>query len=505
MRKAAASVQSICRPDSISAALVSATRPELLAQLQEIECCLAVALGHDLRCRRAVLLDRLGRTAESRAAFLEILKDAPDHADTLNAFGALLYRTGYRTAARSVFAQAVATHPEQPAGRVNLGNALRQAGDWEAARHEFTEALRLAPDFAQAHQGLGDLLAELGEHGAASAHWRLGYRDHALNVWTYRGGGQPVRVLMPISVANGNIAARSLLDDRVFEVTTLAMEFYQGVPALPPHDVVFNAIGDADLCGPALAATRDLLAARTTAPVVNHPSKVVSTGRAALAEALQGIDGIVVPQMACVPRAAILENRGAARLARLGFHFPLLLRAPGFHTGRHFLRVDTPAELAKAAAALPGYLVLAIEYLSGGWSDGKTRKGRVMFIDGRLYPLHWAVSGGWKVHYFTADMADNATHREEEKSFLRNMQGFLGKAATRSLAAISERLGLDYGGIDFGLSSDGKLHVFEANATMAIVPPPPDQVWDYRRPASDLALLAAQNMLVTSSTSPPQS
>ena len=50
---------------------------------------------------------------------------------------------------------------------------------------------------------------------------------------------------------------------------------------LPPHQLIFNAIGDADLCQPALeAATR--LIARTSAPVINDPGAVMKTGRSAM-------------------------------------------------------------------------------------------------------------------------------------------------------------------------------------------------------------------------------
>jgi Flp pilus assembly protein TadD len=491
-------------PAAPSVAAADMSRQALTEQLEMLEAQLGQASSPDVHCRRAVLLDRLGRTAEAQAALLAILNDSPDHADTLNALGALLHRTGYRSAARSLFTQAVATHPERPAGRVNLGNMLRMAGELAAARHEFTEALRFAPDLAQAHQGFGDLLAELGEHEAASVHWRAGYKHHALNHWTYRGTAQPVRVLMPISVANGNIPARILLDDRLFAVTTLAMEFYVDATDLPAHDLILNAIGDADLCRPALRATEAMLASRVTAPVINHPTRVLATGRAELANTLCGMDGIVVPRITSVRRAELLEARGATLLTELGFTFPLLLRAPGFHTGRHFLRVDTQAGLAAAAAGLPGNKVLAIDYLPGGSADGLARKGRVMFIDGRLYPLHWAVSDDWKVHYFTAGMANDASHRGEEKRFLTDMQSFLGTTAITALSAISAKLGLDYGGIDFSLTPDGKILVFEANATMAIVPPSPAPLWDYRRPATDLAFLAAKDMLIRLSGRLPQ-
>ncbi len=481
------------------------SRAALTEQLEDVEASLSAAPSLDLHCRRAVLLDRLGRTPEAQAAFLAILNEAPDHADALNALGALLHRTGYRSAARSLFTQAVATHPELPAGRVNLGNVLRLAGELAASRHEFTEAMRFAPDLAQAHQGFGDLLAEMGEHEAATVHWRRGYRDHAVNSWIFRGVQQPIRVLMPISVANGNIAARTLLDDRIFAVTTLAMEFFATAEDLPPHDVLLNAIGDADLCGPALRATEELLARRPTAPVINHPSRVLATGRAALAQVLRGVAGIAVPRISSFARAALRMQGGAAILHEHDYSFPLLLRAPGFHTGRHFVRVETAADLAVAASSLPGDEVFAIEYLQGTWPDGDARKGRVMFIGGKLYPLHWAVSRDWKVHYFTADMAEHAAHREEERLFLTDMVNFLGTKAIKALTTISARLGLDYGGIDFGLSAEGDVLVFEANATMAIVSPPPAPLWDYRRPATDLALLAAKDLLLTKSALAQQS
>jgi hypothetical protein len=46
------------------------------------------------------------------------------------------------------------------------------------------------------------------------------------------------------------------------------------------------------------------------------------------------------------------------------------------------------------------------------------------------------------------------------------------------------------------LLPDGRIVVFEANATMAIVPPPDEVRWLYRRAASDVALLAAQSLVI---------
>ena len=79
-------------------------------------------------------------------------------------------------------------------------------------------------------------------------------------------------------------------------------------------------------------------------------------------------------------------------MANRQFTFPLLLRSPGYHTGRNFILVETAAELSTAAAGLPGDDLLVIEYLDARGRDGNARKYRVMMIGGRIYPLHLAIS-----------------------------------------------------------------------------------------------------------------
>jgi hypothetical protein len=118
-----------------------------------------------------------------------------------------------------------------------------------------------------------------------------------------------------------------------------------------------------------------------------------------------------------------------------------------------------------------------------------------MMIGGRLYPLHLALSRDWKVHYFSADMADQPGHRARERAFLEDMPGVLGPCAVEALGLINARLGLDYAGVDFALGPTGDLLLFEANATMVINPPDTDPRWDYRRGPIDQALAAARAML----------
>jgi glutathione synthase/RimK-type ligase-like ATP-grasp enzyme len=200
--------------------------------------------------------------------------------------------------------------------------------------------------------------------------------------------------------------------------------------------------------------------------------------------------------MVAVPRVVLAGPDGAAAVSGHEIGFPLLLRSAGFHMGRHFVRVDAPDGLAAAAAALPGEELLVMDYLDARGTDGQARKYRVMSIGGRLYPLHLAISPDWKIHYFSAAMADNSHHQREEAAFLTDMPGVLGDKAVRALEEIAETLGLDYAGIDFGLSRGGEILLFEANATMRIHPPGPEPQWDYRRASVNRALEAAHDLLI---------
>jgi glutathione synthase/RimK-type ligase-like ATP-grasp enzyme len=92
-------------------------------------------------------------------------------------------------------------------------------------------------------------------------------------------------------------------------------------------------------------------------------------------------------------------------------------------------------------------------------------------------------------------MADNEQNRAEDAAFLENMTGVLGERAVRALERICETLGLQYAGIDFGLSQGGKVVLFEANATMVVNPAEKDAKWDYRRPAVRKILDAITTLL----------
>jgi len=156
-------------------------------------------------------------------------------------------------------------------------------------------------------------------------------------------------------------------------------------------------------------------------------------------------------------REQLLGTNATRQLSTPGFEFPLLVRAPDFHMGQNFVLVDAEQNLSASLAELPGGKIIVMEYLDGSAPDGNICKYRVLIVGEPLYPVHLAIARHWKVHYFSADMADHAEHRAKESRFLCDMEGMLGTKAMKSLQAIQETLKLDYGGIDFGLNARGEM------------------------------------------------
>jgi glutathione synthase/RimK-type ligase-like ATP-grasp enzyme len=449
----------------------------------------------DLLFERARLLTLLGRDDDALQAYLALLRREPTHFGALTNLASLSLATGHLSAALTAYRQAVACHPDNPAGLVNLANLLAEDDDTAQALALYRRALAADPDHPQAHRGLGQILFSSGDVEGAESHWRKGFVGHSIVTRPYRGTGNAIRILVLASPRDGNIPTTLMLDDRVFAITTLFPEYHDPSEPLPPHDLLFNAIGDADLCTEALKAAMSITA-RSSAPVVNAPEAVLRTGRQNNTKRFADFPGVIAPKIAIFAKAQLLAGGAAEELAAAGFTFPLLLRPPGFQTGLHFERVASADVLSSVAANMPNGNVFVIQYLDSAGSDGVIRKYRVMMIDGVIYPLHMAGSHDWKIHYFSSEMANREDLRREEEMFLNDMPASLGKTAMAALNAIRAELALDYAGIDFGLSRDGQLVFFEANATMIIYPPPDDPIWDYRRGALDRALNAAKKLLV---------
>jgi tetratricopeptide (TPR) repeat protein len=444
---------------------------------------------------RACCLEDLGWVDQASQAYLATLQRDQHHFGALTNLGLMFLHGGDFANARALFTVALTQHPLTSMAHVNLAQAFREQGEYASAIAHYTAALKLdAHDFSALH-GLALSHEAKGEIELAGEQFDRAFAERSSWKLPYLGAEPRYRVLLLVSARGGDIVSHPFLDNRLVETTMFPPEAWHAGMPLPEHDVVFNGIGDADRCARSLEFARALLAT-TTARVINDPARVLDTGRERVAARVAALPHVVAPRVERLARDEITADM----LAAAHWTFPLLLRAPGYQAGRYFERVDDAAALDETLAGIPGADVFAIGFADARGSDGNVRKYRVLFVDGNLYPVHLAISRTWKVHYFSADMDAHAEHREEERAFLNDMTGVLGARNVATLQAIAAMLGLDYAGIDFSIDASGTMIVFEANATMAVYPPPAAERWAYRRPAYDAVIAAVQTVLLRRDT-----
>jgi hypothetical protein len=440
---------------------------------------------------RACALEDLGWSEDAAAAYRALLAADPNDFGALTNLGLMLVERDAPAYAEGLLGRAAALRPDDPNAHVNLALAASGCGDVDAAQRAYERAVALDPACAPAHQGLADCFEARGDDARAAAERALAFAQPTCWVLPYRGSAPPVRVLVLVSARGGDLVTNVFLDDTIFQTLLFAVETYRDGLALPPHDVVWCAIGDPDRAPEAIAQA-GRIAAASGKRVLNDPGRVAVTGRVANSRRFARRPGLVVPRTERFTRAHLT----AEVLARRGWRYPLLVRSPGFHAGRNFARIAQPGELASTVAQLPGRELFAIAFVDVADRSGYVRKFRALFIDGRLYPAHLAIGTEWKVHYFSSLMTTDAQARAEEERFLRDPAGFVGAAAWETVRAVGAELGLEYAGVDFALDATGSVVVFEANATMAVYPPPPDELWAYRRAPIDEIVAAVRAALV---------
>jgi tetratricopeptide (TPR) repeat protein len=430
------------------------------------ESCAALAIDPSLaqaRVVRATAYKALCRYDEAAVDFERAAALAPERPMVLVNLGNTYAELARLGEAERVLRQAVAMAPDSKEALVSLGSVLIKLDRLAEAEAPCRAALALDPVLVAAHQNLSGILARTDPE-AARLHRDAAYRRQHVFV---EPAPRPERTLLVLAAAE---AANVPLGDLIPRATTTVIRWYVEYatgdpdPVLAQADTVFNAIGDADLAPELPPPVKRCLDGRL---VLNPPARVALTRRCDLPGLLAGIPGIIVPPV---------TRHASGDLLR--FAEPILVRPIGSHGGEGLRRYDD----AGAVADLPPGSCYVTQFVDYASADGWYRKYRVIFVEGRPYPYHLAISRHWLVHYWTSGMEQDAHRRDEERRFLAQPAAAIGKGAMAALGAIGERLGLDYAGIDFGLLPDGTLVVFEANATM-LVHAERDPCFAYRNPA----------------------
>ncbi|CAG4911530.1 tetratricopeptide repeat protein [Paraburkholderia saeva] len=349
----------------------------------------------------------------------------------------------------------------------NVATVYFVNGAHESARRWYRIALDVDPDLAMAHQNLAAVYDATGNATEARVHRAHAYRLQRIYVEPADNAPRKVLILCTGNAA-GNVPFDTLLPPTVSYRIKYAIDYAGDAEdaQLPPFDLVFNAVGEPDIAEP-LAPRLERFVQRCSRPLLNLPAAVAKTRRDRLPELLAGLDDVVVAPCILLQTMPVSIDALARRLINEGIDFPVLTRPLAKHGGEGLTMHTSIDALWSALASVdaPHYLTAFHDFRS---ADGHFRKYRTVFVDRTPFPYHLAISSHWIVHYFSADMIAADWKIDEERRFLQETGAVLGERAIKAIDAIGRRLDLDYGGIDFTLLPDGRVLVFEANATMLV-------------------------------------
>lgn len=435
-------------------------------------------------------LNALGQRRQAIAALENAVAVQPDHAQALMALGLACIEENRTDDAGTYLTAVVNLDPNNAKAHAYLSSTHYREGRLEQAQAHAMAALDIDPGAIIAHRTLGGLLIGIGRLEEGRYHLRQGFADHNLIVARCPNAEQTVLVLT--TTTDGNVPDTYLLPADRYTRLFWFVEYADAdqFDRLSPYDVVFNAIGDPDRLGDALDIILDFQ--RTCAKrMLNDPKRVTQTARHLTPGLLGDIAGVVVPATVRISgwdgAQGLLE---AAR--RVGITAPFLARPLGSHGGDGLTLIRRD-EAAPAIAPSECYLTMFHDFKS---ADGLYRKYRIIFINRQPFPYHLGISSDWMVHYETCDMPAYPDRIAEEMRFLESPETALGAPAMTAIAAIGARIDLDFCGLDFSLLPDGRVLVFEANATMLVHPEAEDGPLAHKNPYIECILRAFQDLLV---------
>lgn len=267
---------------------------------------------------------------------------------------------------------------------------------------------------------------------------------------------------------------------------------------IPDHDVAFVAIGESTANLPVLENVERLLR-DWSGPIVNNaPRAIMDLSRDGVADAFKDERAVLAPATVRVTRDALQKlSHGEVELGTLleGARFPIIVRPLGTHAGKGMEKISARWELTgylNAQTDSNFYLTPFIDYSD---ADGKFRKQRIAFINGKAYASHLAISDHWMVHYLSAGMAQHADRREEEAEWMASFDSDFAVRHAAAFDALHRRFGLDYFSIDCAELSDGRLLMFEADVAMIVHSMDPETVFPYKKKAMGKLFAAFEEAL----------
>jgi hypothetical protein len=283
----------------------------------------------------------------------------------------------------------------------------------------------------------------------------------------------------------GNTPIELLLEHSGIELLTLYVVAGTELPAPPPdHDIAIVIASDSEECRDALRKIEWALP-RWPRPLLNPPHLVGNLDRDKLHRLLDGIEGLDIPATTSVTRARLSELGQPTDLLvdiAADLQFPIIIRPRGSHAGIGLAKLDDRAAVGRYLAERPEQEFFVSRFVDYANDDGLFRKYRVVVVDGRPYACHMAIVDRWDIWYLNAGMAFSETKRLEEENFMRTFDHAFAVRHQHALAAMIDRVGLDYFTIDCAENKLGELLIFEADNTAVVHNMDSPDMYSYKPP-----------------------
>jgi glutathione synthase/RimK-type ligase-like ATP-grasp enzyme len=165
-----------------------------------------------------------------------------------------------------------------------------------------------------------------------------------------------------------------------------------------------------------------------------------------------------------------------------GLQFPIIIRPRGSHAGVGLAKIGDRAAVDRYLAERQEAEFFVARFVDYAGTDGLFRKYRIVIVDGRPYACHMAIADRWDIWYLNAGMAFSESKRLEEADFMRTFDSAFAARHRRALAAMIDRVGLDYFTVDCAENRNGELLIFEADNTAVVHNMDSPAVYPYKPP-----------------------
>jgi hypothetical protein len=297
----------------------------------------------------------------------------------------------------------------------------------------------------------------------------------------------------------GNTPIEFLLEDSDIELYTLYVVPGTDMPhPLPEHDIAIVIASDSVECRAALEAI-DRRVPQWPRPILNLPRFIGNLDRDKLYRLLSGIEGLDIPATIGVTRmqlAALVREVAPLTDIGEGIKLPVIVRPRGSHAGVGLAKLDDVSALGAYLDERTEDEFFVSRFVDYSNQDGQFRKYRIVVVDRVPFACHMAIADQWNIWYLNAGMAFSERKRLEEATFMDTFNSEFALRHEHALAAMIERINLDYFTIDCAENKNGSLLIFEVDNTAVVHNMDSPALFPYKPPQMRAIFEAFAAMLI---------